>query len=299
MDELAWSWVLALALALLSALCVWLYLRHTRRRRPQLQPLPPPEVEPPPLRVRSVRLHGRTRHPIVLAHGWGCIEGMLPSQLGFSSFREIPAALRACGHEVYVARVAPAASIELRAQQLARQVYALDQRVNIIAHSMGGLDARLAVARHGIGDRVASLITIGTPHHGTPLADAALELADFRRARAMLRRFGLDLDGVYDLSTARMREFNAAVPDTPDVYYAHVLAGVERDAVHKMLAAGHRYILRSAGPNDGVVPVLSQRWGEIIEEVDADHWAQIGWFGRFDVRTFYTRLARRLIERDL
>jgi hypothetical protein len=34
-------------------------------------------------------------------------------------------------------------------------------------------------------------------------------------------------------------------------------------------------------------------------EVEADHWAQIGWFGRFDVQTFYGRLAQQLAERGL
>jgi triacylglycerol lipase len=43
------------------------------------------------------------------------------------------------------------------------------RRVAIVAHSMGGLAARLYLARRGAG-RVAKLITIGSPHHGTRLA---------------------------------------------------------------------------------------------------------------------------------
>lgn len=292
MDGQTWSWIVALVL--LVATLALVYARRGRRRKPHVAPAPVTHH-----RVLPVRRQRSTRHPIVLAHGWGCLDVMVPSQLGFCSFREVPAALRAGGHEVHVARVAPVASIELRAAQLARQIKALDRRVNIIAHSMGGLDARLAVARHGLDEHVASLVTIGTPHHGTLLADAALAVADFRKARALLRRFGLDLDGVYDLSTARMRAFNEQVPNAPNVFYGHVLGGAERDTVHTMLARSHGYLLRAAGPNDGVVPVDSQRWGEILEEVEADHWAQVGWFGRFDVRGFYARLARRLVERDL
>lgn len=288
-----WSLLSAVALAVLLVLLVsWLLWRQ--RSLFARGSAPPPAARAP---AASSRWH--TRHPIVLAHGWGCIDRVLPTQLGYSSFRDIPAALRAYGHQVHVARVAPAASIDLRASQLAQQIIALDQRVNVIAHSMGGLDARLAIARYGLGERVASLTTIGTPHQGTPLADAALALGDFRRARGLLRRVGLDMDGVYDLSTARMRSFNQQVPDAPGVRYAHVLAAVERGAVHAMLAGAHRFLIRAAGRNDGVVPADSQRWGEALEELAADHWAQIGWFAAFDVRAFYARLARRLVEREL
>ena len=291
-----WSWVIAAALLLLLALCCgWLAWRKRRRIAAEAAPPPAPAAK----RVLTVRSRWQTRHPIVLAHGWGCIDRVLPTQLGYSSFRDIPDALRACGHEVHVARVAPTASIALRARQLAQQIIALDQRVNVIAHSMGGLDARLAIASHGLSERVASLTTLGTPHHGTPLADVALALGDFRRARGFMRRMGLDMDGIYDLSTARMRTFNQAVPDAPGVFYGHALAAVDRGAVHAMLAVAHRFLLRAAGPNDGVVPALSQRWGEALEEIAADHWAQIGWFVRFDVHAFYARLVRRLVEREL
>jgi triacylglycerol lipase len=289
-----WIWsVSAAVLLLLALLALW---RSARRRRSRLPALLP---APAPARVFVVRKRQSTRHPIVLAHGWGCIDRVLPMQLGYSSFRDIPAALRASGHEVHVARVAPAASIERRASQLAQQIAALDGRVNIIAHSMGGLDARLAIAKHGIAERVASLTTIATPHHGTPLADVTLALGEFRRARDFVRRFGLDMDGVYDLSTARMRAFNAQVPDADGVLYANVLGEVERAAVHVMLSGPHRFLLRAAGPNDGVVPAHSQQWGETLEVVAADHWAQVGWFGSFDARAFYTRLAGLLVQRDL
>jgi triacylglycerol lipase len=243
----------------------------------------------------------RTRLPIVLAHGFGGIDRIGPFPIGYNYFRGIPASLRSAGHTVHVAWVPPTASIDLRARSLARQVRALDARVNIIAHSMGGLDARLALARYGISDRVGSLTTIGTPHHGTPLADAALAFGEWRRARGVLDRMGLNVDGVYDVSTKRMREFNRRVANAPDVHYASVVAAVNLDegGVHAMLSVGHSYLLRKAGPNDGVVPAISQPWGETLDEVDADHWAQIGWFGRLDAGAFYARLVERLAERGL
>src|SRR5262245_40300728 len=247
--------------------------------------------------VRVVR--AQTRHPIVLAHGWGEFHRLIPEELGYGYFRGIPAGLRASGHTVHVVRVPPTASIERRAAQLELQIKQLDARVNIVAHSMVGLAALLAIARHGLDQHVASLTTIGTPHNGTPLADAALSF-DFPKSRELLAKLGVDLGGVYDLSAARTREFNQLVLDAPNVLYANVIAAVNLDAggVHALLAPAHRYLLRTAGPNDGVVPASSQRWGETLEEIDADHWAQIGWFARFDVQALYARIAQHLIARE-
>ena len=55
----------------------------------------------------------------------------------------------------------------------------------IVAHSMGGLVARAYLRRHG-GAQVARVITLGTPHHGTALAN----LAPGSNARQMSRPGG-------------------------------------------------------------------------------------------------------------
>jgi triacylglycerol esterase/lipase EstA (alpha/beta hydrolase family) len=68
----------------------------------------------------------------------------------------------------------PLASIETFAEQLARKIDAImaatgAPRVIIIAHSMGGLVARAHLREHGTG-RIAGIVTIGSPHHGSMLA---------------------------------------------------------------------------------------------------------------------------------
>lgn len=54
--------------------------------------------------------------------------------------------------------------------------------IAIVAYSMGGLVARSAMEVHGVGEQVTQLITIGTPHQGTFLADSqdALSRLNFR-----------------------------------------------------------------------------------------------------------------------
>lgn len=68
--------------------------------------------------------------------------------------------------------------------QLAEDVKALieaklgpEQPFDIIAHSMGGLVARYLAEKLNMSWRIDDLITLGTPHHGAPLADVVEELA--------------------------------------------------------------------------------------------------------------------------
>lgn len=50
------------------------------------------------------------------------------------------------------------------------QEYGLGRNFYIIAHSMGGLVSRHYIYHHP--SRAAGLVTLGTPHHGSPLADS-------------------------------------------------------------------------------------------------------------------------------
>jgi len=47
-------------------------------------------------------------------------------------------------------------------------------KIHIIGHSKGGLLARHYIQHHGGDRRIKSLITLGTPHHGTPTAAVGL-----------------------------------------------------------------------------------------------------------------------------
>lgn len=53
------------------------------------------------------------------------------------------------------------------------------EQLHIIGHSKGGLVARKYVRDFGGERRVKSLITLGTPHHGTPTAAVAVALMGF------------------------------------------------------------------------------------------------------------------------
>ena len=68
----------------------------------------------------------------------------------------------------------PLASIERFAEQLDRKIESVvaatgAPRVIVVAHSMGGLVARAYLRRYGSA-RIARVVTIGTPHHGSMMA---------------------------------------------------------------------------------------------------------------------------------
>jgi len=166
--------------------------------------------------------------------------------------------------------------------------------VNLIAHSMGGLDARYAICRLGLADRVASLTTIGTPHLGTPLADLGISV--LRRFRLLFSAL-VDVDVFADLTSESLLSFNREIGDAPQVAYASVVARGERVAMNPLLWPSHIYLSECAGANDGIVPAASQRWGEVLREIVADHWAQVGWSSSFDAPALYEELAYELRAR--
>jgi len=110
--------------------------------------------------------------PIVLAHGY----------LGFSSlgplhyFNNVQSILQAAGAtDIFASVVSPKQNLADRSAQLGADITGKygNQRVHVIAHSMGGLDARTLIQQNN--PNIATLTTLGTPFRGTLAADVALD----------------------------------------------------------------------------------------------------------------------------
>jgi triacylglycerol lipase len=237
------------------------------------------------------------RYPLVLAHGLAGFDQISVAGVKRDYFRGVPVKLTSMGAKVHVPRVSPFAAVAERAKQLSEAVNALDaEKVNLIAHSLGGLDARYAISKLGLAKKVAALVTIGTPHRGTPVADLGTSLAGKLGVRAMLSGLGFEADALFTLTTERMLHFNAEVSDAGGVWYGSMLCAAE-ESVNPLLIATHLLLKKRTGKNDGLVPCDSQRWGEVLAEFDADHWAQIGWSERFDAPALYVRVVDELKAR--
>jgi triacylglycerol lipase len=234
--------------------------------------------------------------PVVLVHGLLGFDELSLMGAARPYFRGVAERLRIEGAVVYTARLPPLGSVPARARALSAFIRTLPHpRVNVIAHSMGGLDARYAIVHFGLGERVASLITIGTPHRGSPVADLGDNVPG-QAVRALIGRAGLYTDALDWLTTTRMAAFNDEVRNIDGVLYGYVLATTRRQDLrgNPILLPCYAYLRQCAGDNDGIVPASSQRWGEKFGEVYADHWAQVGWSRTFDAAAMYVELLRSL-----
>jgi len=241
------------------------------------------------------------RAPIVLVHG---LLGFDRVKVGpytlLRYFPEIEEALTAAGHRVGVPNLAKTRGVAHRGEQLRR--FILDtfpnDRVHIIAHSMGGLDARYMISRLGMEDRVRSLTTVGTPHRGAAFADWVVRRLS-RSMKPLFSFWGIPTDAFEDLTTESCARFNEMLPDGPHVRYFSVAGQCERKQLPPLWWAAAEVITGEEGPNDGVVSVASAKYGEAFEVWEGDHMNLVnrpnpratGWGHR---PTDYLRLVRRV-----
>jgi triacylglycerol lipase len=238
--------------------------------------------------------------PVVLVHGLFGFDRIGVPGARFDYFRGIAKHLDGLGCHAHAVRLPLARSIPTRAKELVAAIEALPHdRIDLIAHSLGGLDARYALAHLGLAKRVRSLVTVGTPHRGSPLADLVVR-GPIGWAHKVIRALGVPIEAVEWLTTEALERFNREVPDAPGVRYACVVGGLHRaDAsIPLPLVPAHAYLRKVSGLNDGVVPVASQYWGETLAEIEADHFAQIGWRmtlrSSFDALGLYAFVVARL-----
>ena len=230
---------------------------------------------------------------VVFLHGFAGFSELGVGRVRSAYFRGVAARLRELGVEAVFVKVSPFAGIATRAREVRDAVRALGPgRVHLVAHSMGGLDARFALAHLGLAAYAESLVTVATPHGGTPIADLGAKLL---APRAFVER---NFGSILDLTTAAMRTFERDTPDADGVRYASVVASPSGGAlgVGPWLLPTYAFLKRIAGDNDGVVPVSSQARGEVLGHIDADHWGSVGW-GRFDAPAFYEGLILHLMGR--
>lgn len=119
--------------------------------------------------------------PLLLLHGYGCNGGY---------WSPLSRLLRQAHISYFAPDMQPAADAGLDdyVPLVQRAVNELcdrsgSARVIIVAHSMGGLVARAYLREHGSA-RVARVITLGTPHHGTALASFGFGLNAQQMQRA-------------------------------------------------------------------------------------------------------------------
>ncbi|NUO49302.1 MAG: alpha/beta fold hydrolase [Polyangiaceae bacterium] len=257
-------------------------------------------------------------YPIVLAHGFFGFEEF--AGLDFATyFYEVKEDLAQKGETlVFTPAVDPFNDSTFRGGQLVERIEAIladtgYDKVVIIGHSQGGLDAR--VVAHDRPDLVAAVVTVATPHGGTPVADIALGLVDDPTfggviddlvnaiGAALYDQVGNETAVTKPLhlfSQPGITAFNAAYPDAPGVFYASLtgrtdsnLGGMgcvadfelpivtalkqDKDPTDPFFVLTEGVIDGSGNdPNDGLVRVEDAKHGEFWGCVPADHLDEVG-----------------------
>jgi len=212
------------------------------------------------------------RYPVILVHG--IIAHDRKSRIPF--WGRIPQALTGLGIKVFRGNTDAWGSYESNAFQLKNTIEKTlletkTERVNIIAHSKGGIDSRYLVWNHNFGDKIASLTTICTPHHGSEIADRIYngKITHKKFTRKALSVFGTlygdsnpDLYTlVAQMTTAKMKEFNETITMDTRVFYQSLYTVIDSASDDVMFFTTHNYIKKISGENDGLVSESSAKWG--------------------------------------
>ena len=217
---------------------------------------------------------------IILAHGiLGC--GRLPFGVESKYFNGIAQLYRDQLHEVLVPTVELLGSLELRSQQLCNTITEWQHRRNliVIAHSMGGLDIRRVVARNpSIAARVKTIVTIATPHLGSPVADAVLDSSSPLRPHIpgwLLSLLGEHAGAVEDLQTRT----DLQDPDVAGIRYLEIGCDSSHQPASPLFGLTQAIGHLGAEGNDGVVPLASAKVPDrpLYEIWHIDHLGAIGW----------------------
>ena len=240
------------------------------------------------------RMKCKTKYPIVLIHGAGFRDLRWPLYWG-----RIPSALERNGATVEYGLQDCWASVETNAEVIARRIDEITRKtgcgkINLIAHSKGGLDARMTASSFGCGDKIASLTTIATPHHGSKTIDRMFGLPG---SLWNLAAFAVDnwirlvgdkkpdfLELCRGFTTESMVKFNRENPDVPSVFYQSFACVMGHPFSDLNLSTANAVLNRIEGPNDGLVSVESALWGENSHILRANAFRGISHLDAIDLR---------------
>lgn len=213
------------------------------------------------------------KYPIILLHGMGYNDEHKLSYWG-----RIPQIYKERGYTIHYGHQDSSATTAANAKQIARhldELFAEESidKVNIIAHSKGGLEARYLVSQLGYADKVASITTLSTPHHGSKTVDKLLDFFPKWLVRFVCIFFDLvfkilkdekpeTYNAILTFRTDNSERFNDENPDVAGIFYqsyAFVMKNIRSDMLMWLPSL---VVKLMDGENDGLLTPESVKWGE-------------------------------------
>lgn len=215
------------------------------------------------------------KYPIVLIHGTGASDR--PFFWG-----RIPKTFKEKGIPFYYGKTDGWGNVKTNAIMLKTNLATVSaefgiEKFNLIAHSKGGIDARYFISTLGGHELVASLTTISTPHLGTPIADYFLNkhLSGDSVTKKLIQRMTFLFGGqspnpielVQNLSTHEMESFNLQNKNVESIFYQSFGSTMNTPQDDLLYALGFKYLTRTIGANDGMVPIQNVIWGDRFKHI--------------------------------
>ena len=267
-----------------------------------------------------------TRYPVLLMHGMAGTETYINVLDYWFQLEDV---LLPPGFDVLIRDVEAFQGTQIRGAQWLDHLdemiaQGIGRKFNLIGHSQGGIDARLVAATKSMTGRIASVVTISSPHHGSPTAEVVNGTFDLFPISAdildgltgilggLIGLTGDDLAAqIADFTPEAMETFNADYPDVPGVYYASYAGkscgaldfacqwSNKGEIVDPVFTVSHAFLKLTVGDSDGMVPVESAKWGDYQGTIPADHMDEVGQIAdffnlSFDHKDFYLEEVRRL-----
>lgn len=214
----------------------------------------------------------KTKYPLVLVHGVGFRDLKYINYWG-----RIPKELIRNGATVYYGNQEAWGTVEHNARDIRNKILNIVketgcEKVNIIAHSKGGLDARYMISKLEMGNHVASLTMMSSPHRGCKFVDIGCKLPD-KVYKAIGRFFDKRYKSLGDknpdfytasrqFSTYHSKKFNEDVKDVEQVYYQSYTSVVKNMFSDYIVTIPYILVKLTEGENDGLVSINSAKWGE-------------------------------------
>jgi hypothetical protein len=190
--------------------------------------------------------------------------------------------------EIHGPRPSPTSSLSVRASELLAAIHEsapADAPLHLIGHSTGGLDARLLVSPNvtlpgeleiePVAKRVRTVVSIASPHHGTPLAAFFSSMM----GQQLLRLLSLATITVLRRGRLPMAVFThavrvlARVAVNPTSAPVALLDHLERELIGALEPAQHELIdgfLRDVHGNQDLMPQLTPAAMDLFHAATAD-----------------------------
>ena len=253
------------------------------------------------------------KYPVILVHGV-----LAHDRKSINSFwGRIPDVLKNYGINVFFGNTDAWGSIESNAKMLKATIDRVlsetnSKKANIIAHSKGGLDSRFLIREYDYGEKIASLNTVSTPHHGSELADLLFQqkFVHSKTAKNALKVFGKlygdtnpDLYSLNcQLTTEKMKQFNENIKMDQRVFYQSVYTTMRNPFDYPVFFYSYLYIKSVSGANDGVISEASANWSGNVTKIEGISHAEIVDFKKrkisgIDIPDIYLNITKDLGKR--